>query len=126
MKGIPEHIVDGKLHLKLKDFLELVLKNSTAVNLTRLDVYTAADQVEAAKAVYDPTLSFGFNTFRSVAPQSSQLSGATTLSNLTQNSFLNYQQTTPSGPDLQRRVQCDPQFQQQLVQFPESESRRTR
>jgi outer membrane protein len=97
VQGISEHIVDGKLQLKLKDFLELVLKNSTDVNLTRLDVYTAADQVEAAKAVYDPTLSFGFNTFRSVAPQASTLSGADTLSNLTQNSFLNYQQSINTG-----------------------------
>src|SRR6516164_6003383 len=70
VEGIPEHVVDGKLHLKLKDFLELVLKNSTAVNLTRLDVYTAADQIEAAKAVFDPSLSLGFNFFHSVEPQS--------------------------------------------------------
>ncbi len=97
VEGISDHIVDAKLHLKLKDFLELALKNSTDVNLTRLDVYTAADQVQAAEAVYDPTLQFGFNTFRSVAPQSSQLSGASTLSNLTQNSFLNYQQTVTTG-----------------------------
>jgi outer membrane protein len=97
VEGISEHVVGGKLHLKLKDFLELVLKNSTDVNLTRLDVYTAADQVQAAKAVYDPTLQFGFNTFRSVAPQASELSGADTLSTLTQNSFLNYQQTVTTG-----------------------------
>ncbi len=97
VQGISEHIRDGKLYLNLKEFLELVLKNSTDVNLTRLDVYTAADQVEAAKAVYDPTLAFGFNTFRSVAPQASELSGADTLSNLTQNSFLNYQQSIASG-----------------------------
>lgn len=97
VQGITEHIRDGKLYLNLKDFLELVLKNSTDVNLTRLDVYTAADQVEAAKAVYDPTLAFGFNTFRSVAPQASELSGADTLSNLTQNSFLNYQQSVTTG-----------------------------
>jgi outer membrane protein len=97
VQGISEHVVDGKLQLKLKDFLELVLKNSTDVNLTRLDVYTAADQVKAAEGVYDPTLLFGFNTFRSVSPQSSQLSGASTLSNLSQNSFLNFQQTVPTG-----------------------------
>ncbi len=97
VQGISDHVRDGKLYLNLKDFLELVLKNSTDVNLTRLDVYTAADQVEAAKAVYDPTLAFGFNTFRSVAPQTSTLSGADTLSNLTQNSFLNYQQAVTTG-----------------------------
>ena len=97
VEGISDHIVNGKLELKLKDFLELVLKNSTDVNLTRLDVFSAADQVAAAHAVYDPLLSFGFNTFRSVAPQASELSGADTLSNLTQNSFLNYQQSVSTG-----------------------------
>jgi outer membrane protein len=97
VEGIPDHIVDGKLVLKLKDFLELVLKNSTAVNLTRLDVYTAADQIELTKAVYDPSFSAGFNLFHSVTPQSSQLGGADTLSNLTQTSFFNSQQTLPTG-----------------------------
>jgi outer membrane protein TolC len=97
VQGIAEHVVGGKLHLTIKDFLELVLKNSTDVNLTRLDVYTAADQITAAEAAFDPTLSLGFNTLRSVAPQSSQLAGASTLSNLSQNSFLNYQQVLPGG-----------------------------
>ena len=97
VQGIDEHVTGGKLHLTVKDFLELVLKNSTDVNLTRLDVYNAADQITAAQAAFDPTLSLGFNTFRSVAPQSSQLAGASTLSNLTQNSFLNYNQVLPWG-----------------------------
>ena len=65
VQGIAERIVDGKLHLTLKDFLELVLRNSTEVNLTRLDVYTAADQIRAAQAVFDPFLSLGFNALRS-------------------------------------------------------------
>ena len=49
VQGIADHISAGKLHLTIKDFLELVLKNSTDVNLTRLDVYTAADQIKAAQ-----------------------------------------------------------------------------
>jgi outer membrane protein len=97
VQGLADHVADGKLHLRLKEFLELVLKNSTDVNLTRVDVFTAADQIQAAKAVYDPTLSLGFNTLRSIAPQSSQISGADTLSTLSQNSFLNYQQVLPQG-----------------------------
>jgi outer membrane protein len=100
VQGLSDHITEGKLHLTIKDFLELVLKNSTDVNLTRLDVYTAADQIKAAQAVFDPSLNLGFNTFRSVAPQSSQLAGASTLSNLTQNSFLNYQQILPGGQSV--------------------------
>jgi outer membrane protein TolC len=68
IQGLSQRISDGKLHLRLKDFLELVLKNSTDVQLTRLDVYTAAYQIMAAKAPFDPTLGLQFNTLRSVTP----------------------------------------------------------
>jgi len=97
VQGLTDYIVDGKLHLHLKDFLALVLKNSTDVNLTRVDVFNASDQILAAQAVYDPTMALGFNTLRSIAPQASQISGASTLSTLSQNSFLNYQQILPEG-----------------------------
>jgi outer membrane protein TolC len=68
IQGLSEHIRGGQLHLRLKDFLELVLKNSTDVHLTQLDVYTAAHQITAAKAPFDPTLGLQFNTLRSVTP----------------------------------------------------------
>ena len=68
IQGLSERIADGQLHLRLKDFLELVLKNSTDVHLTQLDVYTAAHQITAAKAPFDPTLGLQFNTLRSVSP----------------------------------------------------------
>jgi len=97
VQGVSERIHAGKLNLTLKDFLELVLKNSTDINLTRMDVYTAADQVKAAHAVFDPAVSLGFNTLRAVSPQVSQIGGASTLSTLTENSFVNYQQQLPTG-----------------------------
>src|SRR6516162_4685555 len=56
VQGLSDHIVDGRLELTVKSFLELVLKNSTDVNLARVDVYTAADQITAAEAPFDPTL----------------------------------------------------------------------
>jgi outer membrane protein TolC len=97
IEGIQERISDGKLHLTLKDFLELVLKNSTDINLIRLNVYTQADQITAAKAPLDPVLQFGFSTLRSVTPQFTEIGGAETLSSLTQNSFINYTQLLPTG-----------------------------
>jgi outer membrane protein TolC len=42
-------------------------------------------------------VALGFNTLRSVQPQFSQIGGASTLSSLTQNSFVNYQQLLPTG-----------------------------
>jgi outer membrane protein TolC len=97
VQGLTDHITAGKLELTLKAFLELVLKNSTDVNLARMDIYTARDQITAAEAPFDPTLAFGFNTFRSVTPQSTQIGGAATLSTLNQNSFVNYQQNLETG-----------------------------
>jgi outer membrane protein len=97
VKGVTERIVNNTLSLTLKTFLELVLMNSTDVNITRLDVYTASNQILAAKTPYDPSASVGFSTFRSVAPSSSQISGATTLSTLTQNSTASYQQLLSTG-----------------------------
>jgi outer membrane protein TolC len=97
VEGLSKRIADGKLTLNLKAFLELVLANSTDINLTRLDVYTAADQVKAAHAVFDPAVSLGFNALRQVTPESSQIGGASSLSSLNQNSFINYQELFSTG-----------------------------
>ncbi len=77
IEGLPQRIVDGKLHLHLRDFLELALKNSTDIQLTRLDVYTSANNVVANQAPFDPVLQLGFNTLRSVSPLSFLTLGGT-------------------------------------------------
>ncbi len=97
VQGIAERTVGGKLTLNIKSFLELVLRNSTDVNIARMDVYTSADQVRAAHAVFDPIVSLGFNTNRAVTPQYTQIGGASTLSSLNENSFINYQELFPTG-----------------------------
>lgn len=78
VQGLPDRIQDGKLHLRLRQFLELVLKNSTDIQVTRLDTYTAFNQIGAAKAPFDPTLGAGFTALRSVSPLFFQ-SGGTTI-----------------------------------------------
>ncbi len=70
VEGLQKRIRDGKLHLRLREFLELALKNSTDIELTRLDVYTAANDITSAKAPFDPLLSLGFTASRSVSPVS--------------------------------------------------------
>ncbi|MBV8810968.1 MAG: TolC family protein [Acidobacteriaceae bacterium] len=120
IEGLQQRIRDGKLHLRLRDFLELMLKNSPDIQITRLDVYTAANQVTAAKAPLDPTVGAQFNALRSVSPLffASGASGVNTvtpgqtglgassavnvilpatISGLSQNSILNYQQLLPTG-----------------------------
>ncbi|HKD10327.1 MAG TPA: TolC family protein [Bryobacteraceae bacterium] len=97
VQGISERIVDGKLTLDIHSFLELALKNSSDINISRMDVYTSAGQVKAAHAVFDPVVSMGFNTLRSESPQFSQIGGASILSSLSGNSFLSYQELVPTG-----------------------------
>jgi outer membrane protein TolC len=132
IQGLQQRVHDGKLHLRLHDFLELVLKNSSDIQITRLDVYTAADQITSAKSPFDPTIGLQFNTLRSVSPLffggggfggsgSTTGSGATetpgqtngtganslinvvlpeTISSLSQNSAITYQQLLPTGQTI--------------------------
>jgi outer membrane protein TolC len=110
VEGLAQHIVDGKLHLRVRDFLALVLRNSPDIQLTKLDVYTPADQLTGARAPFDPTLNLSFNTVRSVSPLSYSISGSPsggqfnlpqTINSLSQTSTLNYQQILPTGQTVQ-------------------------
>ena len=78
VQGLSDRIHDGKLYLRLRQFLELVLKNSTDLQVTRLDTYTAFNQIGAARAPFDPALGAQFTALRSVSPLFFQ-SGGTTI-----------------------------------------------
>jgi outer membrane protein TolC len=100
IEGIDERIRDGKLHLRLKDFLELVLKNNTEIQIMRLEVLPAADAVLAAKAVFDPSVWLGFSGVRSTTPSYSQISGAQSLSSLNYQTQIGASQMLPSGQSV--------------------------
>ena len=73
VEGVQDRVQAGKLYLHVKDFIALVLKNNTEINMTRLDVLTAADAILGAKAPFDPNLSAGFSSTRQEQPQFSQI-----------------------------------------------------
>jgi len=97
VEGIQDRVHDGKLHLNVKDFLTLLLKNNTEINMARLDVLSAADQILGAKAPFDPSVTASFNNNRSITQQSSQISGAPQLDFLSQTTQMNYQQVLETG-----------------------------
>jgi outer membrane protein TolC len=97
VEGLNEHISDGKLHLRLHDFLELVLKNSADIQITRMDVYTAAAAIIAAKAPFDPVLQPSFSSQRLVNPPVSSFFTQGSASSLTQQSNILYSQLLPTG-----------------------------
>jgi outer membrane protein TolC len=95
VEGIERHISEGKLRLHLHDFLELVLKNSADIQITRMDVYTATDRITAAKAPFDPSVALGFTAARSLTPPFYY--SQDTLNNLSQQSSAVYNQLLPTG-----------------------------
>jgi outer membrane protein TolC len=100
VEGVQDRVQAGKLYLTVKDFIALLLKNNTEINLTRLDVLTAADAILAAKAPFDPNIIGSFNNTRAETPQYSQIGGAPQLNNLTQQTTIGFQQTLSSGQTL--------------------------
>jgi ribosomal protein S8E len=88
VEGVQERVQANKLYLHVKDFIALVLKNNTEINLTRLDVLTAADAILSAKAPFDPNVTAGFNSTRQEQPQFSQIGGAAQLNSPSQQSNL--------------------------------------
>ncbi|MGH9484747.1 MAG: TolC family protein [Terriglobales bacterium] len=99
--GLNQRIQNGALHLTLQDYLQLVLQNDTAVHLLQMNEYTARNSVIAAKSPFDPNLTASFGGTRSVQPQTSQTSGASTLSSLNQSSSLGFRQILPTGQSVQ-------------------------
>ncbi len=100
IEGIDERVQDGKLYLRVKDFLELVLRNNTEIQMMRLEVWPAADAVTAAKGVFDPNVTFGWSTFRTNSPSYSQIQGAETLTSLNHEAQINTDQLLPTGQNL--------------------------
>ena len=68
VESLQAYVIDGRIHLHLRDFLALMLKNSPEVQLTRMNVYTVANQVTASNAPFDPLLQATFNAQRSITP----------------------------------------------------------
>src|SRR5260370_6749875 len=61
VEGIQDRVQAGKLYLNVKDFIALVLKNNTEINLTRLDVLTAAVAIMSSKQPFDPAITPAVN-----------------------------------------------------------------
>ncbi|MDQ2774540.1 MAG: hypothetical protein M3Y57_06385 [Acidobacteriota bacterium] len=68
LQSLSQRIVGGKLHLTVRELLELALQNFADVKIAGLDVLTAADQITGAKSVFDPNVLLDFRALRSVSP----------------------------------------------------------
>jgi outer membrane protein len=97
VRRVEDHIVDGKLELSLRAYIELVMENNTDIAIERLNVEYPANSITRAFAPFDPTLAGSFTSQRTTAPTTSVLEGAQTLKTLSQPGGVSYSQLLPTG-----------------------------
>jgi len=94
---LSDFLVDGKLEISLRSYIELVLANNTDVAIQRLSIETQKNAITRAFAPFDPTVTATFRSTRTKSPTSDVLSGAATLQQLSQPLNFSYQQTMENG-----------------------------
>jgi outer membrane protein TolC len=94
---LSDFMVDGKLELSLRSYLDLVLANNTEIQISRLSIEQPRNAITAAYGRFDPFLNMNFSARRSVSPTTDALAGAAIASSLQQPLTFSYQQTLESG-----------------------------
>src|SRR5205809_4676377 len=94
---LADFVVDGKLELSLRSYIELVMANNTDVAISRLAVDIAKNAILRGFAPFDPLATASFNNTRTKSPSTDALQGATTLAQLSQPVLFNYNQTLQNG-----------------------------
>lgn len=94
---LEDFVFDGKLRLGLEDAIALALLNSTDIHVDRAQYDLSRFPLLRAQQPFDPVFTSGFVPTRSVSPSSSSLQGAATVSQLTQQSNVNYSEEFQTG-----------------------------
>lgn len=92
-----DFIIDDKLELSLRSYLQLVLANNVDIDIQRLAVEITRNSITRAYAPFDPFFTGNFQTTRTIQQTSSQLEGAQTLNQLAQPMTFAYTQTLTNG-----------------------------
>lgn len=97
---LADFVVDNKLELSLKNFMDLVLANNTDIEIQRLSVELPRNAITRAFGIFDPTLFTRFSATRTSAPTTDVLAGALVLSQLNQPFASTYNQLLSTGTQL--------------------------
>ncbi len=95
-----DFVVEGKLRLGLQDAVMLTIANNSDINVNRLGYEITRFSVERAHQAFDPVFISSFKPTRSTSPTTSSLQGATTLSDLIQNTNLGFSQLFQTGTNV--------------------------
>jgi outer membrane protein TolC len=98
---LPDFVINGKLELSLKNYLDLVFSNNYDISVQKLLVQLNRNAITRAYSVFDPIALASFSSQRAQTPTSDSLAGAATLNQLTQPLRLNYTQNVSTGGNYQ-------------------------
>jgi outer membrane protein len=116
--GMPEHlrnyVVDGKLHLSLRDAVVLTLENNSFVRVQETQVEFSKFSLLNAHSPFDPTVTASYNVNSTTAPPVSQLQGTGGLNvnveSTSQFAQFNYSQTFETGTNVQAGMTTNNNF----------------
>lgn len=97
---LQEFVVDNKIELSLRSYIELVMANNTDVQIQKVLIEPSRNAITRAFSVFDPLLRAQFNANRATTPATNILEGAQIVSQLTQPASLFYQQTLGTGTQV--------------------------
>src|SRR3954452_6571721 len=100
---LKDYVVNGKLELSLKHYLELVMANNTDIQIQFLSIEQPRNAIQAAMGVWDPTTRTSFQTTRSTSLPTSPLDTNnvnSVLKSLNQPFSLLYQQPRGTGTQI--------------------------
>jgi outer membrane protein len=106
-QDLKDHVVNGKLVLSLDDCIRLALSYNTDIRLDHYQIDTAVNNLQRVYAPFDPLLTSSFTDQRNKTPTSTQLSGASILNELTQQTQIGYSQTFQTGTNFQGSLIAD-------------------
>jgi outer membrane protein len=95
-----DFVIDGKLELSLKNYVDLVMANNTDIEIQRATVELQQNAITRAYSIFDPLFTANFTTQRTKSPSSSALDGTATLNQLSQPATFAYNQLLQSGTQI--------------------------
>jgi len=94
---LDDFLVDGKLELSLRNYLELVMANNTDIAIQKMSLEIPTNNIMRAFGTFDPAFVGSFSANRSKDASTSTLAGASVLNSLNQVADFRYTQTLLNG-----------------------------
>ena len=112
---LEDYVVGGKLELSLRSYLELAMANNTDIAIQRLTIDVAQNAITRAFGVFDPLAQASFSSTEQRTPSGDQLTGASTLVQLSQPANFSLRPDAAHRPELPGRFLRPEAFHQQRL-----------